>query len=63
MGIAGVTNEIDTEEAVLIAADRALYEAKHRGRNRTVLFTPHMLKTKQLEESRAIRPASTANSC
>jgi diguanylate cyclase (GGDEF)-like protein/PAS domain S-box-containing protein len=39
LGLASVSLSEDSEEALLAAADRALYRAKHEGRNRTVAHT------------------------
>ncbi|MEA2575623.1 MAG: hypothetical protein QOH93_2921 [Chloroflexia bacterium] len=51
LGIATFGGEFATEEAILVAADRALYEAKRRGRNCGVPFSKAMLKTRQLKEA------------
>ncbi|HET6260699.1 MAG TPA: diguanylate cyclase [Chloroflexia bacterium] len=56
LGLASYTGEFNTEEALLVAADRALYEAKRKGRNCTVQFSRSMLKTRQLAEANAARP-------
>ncbi|HEY0070217.1 MAG TPA: diguanylate cyclase [Chloroflexia bacterium] len=56
LGVSSFTGECNTEEALLVAADRALYEAKRRGRNRAVPFTPSMLQTRKLNEAHARRP-------
>lgn len=51
LGLSSFTSEANTEEAILVAADRALYEAKRKGRNRAVQFSRAMLKTRQLGET------------
>ncbi|MDQ3927668.1 MAG: diguanylate cyclase [Chloroflexota bacterium] len=56
IGLASFSGEFNTEEALLVAADRALYAAKRRGRNCAVPFSRSMLNTKELDEARAARP-------
>jgi diguanylate cyclase (GGDEF)-like protein/PAS domain S-box-containing protein len=56
VGLSSYSGEFNTEEALLVAADRALYEAKRKGRNCTVQFTRAMLKTRQLVEANGARP-------
>ncbi|MDQ3707242.1 MAG: diguanylate cyclase [Chloroflexota bacterium] len=51
LGLASFSAEFNTEEAILVAADRALYEAKRRGRNCAVPFSRKMLQTKELDEA------------
>lgn len=58
LGISGYTSDINTEESILIAADRALYEAKRRGRNCSVLFSMNMLNTRQLEQTQHLKPSA-----
>jgi diguanylate cyclase (GGDEF)-like protein/PAS domain S-box-containing protein len=36
LGVAGIPDDADTEESIIVQADRALYEAKRLGRDRTV---------------------------
>ncbi|HKP53117.1 MAG TPA: diguanylate cyclase [Chloroflexia bacterium] len=38
LGVAALSGDIDCEDALIAAADAALYEAKRQGRNRAVLF-------------------------
>ena len=45
LGVAGPDSTLQTVEAVIAAADSALYNAKRNGRNRTVLFDPHQHTT------------------
>ncbi|HEX8599705.1 MAG TPA: diguanylate cyclase [Chloroflexia bacterium] len=58
LGLASFSTEFNTEEAILVAADRALYEAKRRGRNCAVPFSKAMLKTRQLHEANNRPPSA-----
>lgn len=64
-GIATCTPGTRTAEALVEQADQALYEAKHRGRNQVVLYTPGMVegaeeiaKQQREESGPSLTPAS-----
>lgn len=56
IGLASFNGELSTEEAILVAADRALYAAKRKGRNCAVCFSRAMLNTRELDTAQAVRP-------
>lgn len=45
IGVSTFTRHVDTAEKVILAADRALYSAKHKGKNRVEFFVDNLTST------------------
>jgi diguanylate cyclase (GGDEF)-like protein len=58
LGVASLPNNGDTPDAVIAAADEALYQAKHEGRNRVVQARPRRIRERSSVRDRNAKKKS-----